>query len=354
MALILKPRAALRRLHTLSRYHGGIWTALRKAIRAFRTNGIAGLRKGFRSPASRDLPPGRNRPDDDDDLAIEIPFNYSPDIKPQRLCAIIHVFYPDLCAEIIRYLENVPGRIDVFVSTTSDTKRREIENHFMPFTKGELEVRVFENRGRDIAPKLVGFRDVYDRYDIALSLHTKKSPHGGSPLENWRHYLYEHLIGSPRIVASNLALLQSGAVGMVFPQHLFYLRPIFAWGVNYHRCRDLLARAGVEIHEGIYLECPTGSMFWCRTDALRKLLELDLQFLDFDDEEGQTDGTLAHAMERAFLYAVEAQGYTWAKVSRRDLYPLPHTLLPINRFDDIAPSLQLVHRPLLQPAMPLH
>ena len=95
-------------------------------------------------------------------------------------------------------------------------------------------------------------------------------------------------------------------------------------------------------------------MFWCRTDALRKLLELDLQFSDFDDEAGQIDGTLAHAMERAFLYAVEAQGYTWAKVSRRDLYPLPHTLLPINRPNDIAPSLQLVHRPLLQPTASFH
>ena len=70
-------------------------------------------------------------------------------------------------------------------------------------------------------------------------------------------------------MASNLALLQSGTVGMVFPQHLFYLRPIFAWGANYQRCRDLLARTGTGIHEGIYLECPTGSMFWCRTDALR-------------------------------------------------------------------------------------
>ena len=70
------------------------------------------------------LPPGRNRPDDADDLAIEVPFNYSPHIKSQRLCAIIHVFYPDLCAEIIKYLENVPSGIDVFVSTTSDTKRR--------------------------------------------------------------------------------------------------------------------------------------------------------------------------------------------------------------------------------------
>ena len=120
-------------------------------------------------------------------------------------------------------------------------------------------------------------------------------------------------------MASNLALLQSGTVGMVFPQHLFYLRPIFAWGANYQRCRDLLARTGTGIHEGIYLECPTGSMFWCRTDALRKLLELDLQFSDFDDEAGQIDGTLAHAMERAFLYAGGSRLYLGQGVPSRSL-----------------------------------
>ena len=88
---ILKPRAALRRLRTLAT-SWGIWAALRKAIRAFRTNGIAGLRGSARPSPS--LPPGRNRPDDADDLAIEVPFNYSPHIKSQRLCAIIHVFIP--------------------------------------------------------------------------------------------------------------------------------------------------------------------------------------------------------------------------------------------------------------------
>ena len=70
----------------------GIWAALRKAIRAFRTNGIAAC--GAPPAPLPSLPPGRNRPDDADDLAIEVPFNYSPHIKSQRLCAIIHVFIP--------------------------------------------------------------------------------------------------------------------------------------------------------------------------------------------------------------------------------------------------------------------
>ena len=66
-------------------------------------------------------------------------------------------FYPDLCAEIIKYLENVPSGIDVFVSTTSDTKRREIEDHFTGFTKGALEVRVFETAGATSLPSWWAF-----------------------------------------------------------------------------------------------------------------------------------------------------------------------------------------------------
>ena len=48
---------------------------------------------------------------------------------------------------------------------------------------------IFPNRGRDVAPKFFGFADVYQRYEIFLHLHTKKSPHGGNVLANWRDYL---------------------------------------------------------------------------------------------------------------------------------------------------------------------
>ncbi len=249
--------------------------------------------------------------------------------------------------ELFPQLRNIPCRTDLFISTDTEEKRAEIVAHCAAWDRGAVEVRLCENRGRDVAPKLITFRDVYARYDIFLHLHTKRSPHGGTPLSSWRHYLVENLIGSPEIARANLFLLEDPKIGIVFPQHLFDLRGILNWGYDYNHARALLARMGVELNKNLVLEFPSGSMFWGRSAAIRKLLDLDLDFSDFPAEAGQIDGTPAHAIERIMLMVAEASGYEWLKVVRRDLYPIPHTVLAVNSADDIAEHRLRVFQPCL-------
>lgn len=288
------------------------------------------------------------RPVNDMDFALEIPFQFEPEpAPPSPIAVIIHAFYPDVLPDILERLANIPGPADLFLSTDSATKKAEIEAHAAAWTKGRVEIRILPNRGRDIAAKFIGFRDVYARYDVFLHLHTKRSPHGGTPLARWRDYLLDNLIGSPEIVRSILCLFEDQRLGIVFPQHLFEIRGILNWGYDYDLARALMARIGVALHKNLVLEFPSGSMFWGRSAAIRPLLEVGLDFQDFPEEGGHVDGTLAHAIERCLLMVAESAGYEWLKVVRRNLYPLANTVLPVGEHAAIGRHRLKVFQPCL-------
>ncbi len=289
------------------------------------------------------------RPRNDADYALEVPFSFGTKSRSESTIAIVlHCFYPDVLPDMLRYFEKIPRSADIFISTDTLEKCEEIRDICQSsWQKGTFEVRVFENRGRDIAPKFVGFRDVYARYELFLHAHSKRSPHGGEPLARWRDYLLENICGSQDIVESILTLFDDDSIGLVFPQHLFELRGILNWGYDYDLARDLLERVGVKLSKDMVLEFPSGSMFWGRSDAIRGLLDLELAFEDFPEEAGQIDGTLAHAIERSILFAVESAGFEWRKVVKRELYQKPETVLRVSSLLDLAKWRHFVFQPVL-------
>ena len=288
------------------------------------------------------------RPANEMDFALAVPFEFAARPRTERkIAAIVHAYYPEILPLVLEKLENAPGAVDLFLSTDTEEKRLALQETARTWRKGSVEIRVLPNRGRDIAAKLFGFRDVYARYELFLHLHTKRSPHGGEILARWRDYLFDTLLGSPEIANSILTLFDDPRVGIVFPQHLFEVRGILNWGYDYGLARGLMRRLGVEIDKNLVLEFPSGSMFWGRSAALRPLIDLDLGFDDFPEEAGQVDGTLAHAIERILLMVAESAGYEWSKVARRDLYPMQQTLLTAAGPDDLAEHRIKVFRPCL-------
>ncbi|MBQ7454224.1 MAG: hypothetical protein IJS69_04145 [Selenomonadaceae bacterium] len=251
------------------------------------------------------------------DFALKVPLNFFAPIDKLRVAAVVHIFYPELAGELKNFLQNIPCAVDVFISTTSAEKKIAVEKIFGDFDKGSVTVKIFPNRGRDIAATFVGFREIFCGYDICVHLHTKKSPHGNI-LSGWREHLYKNLLGSPEIVGGILKILSDERVGLVFPQHFNPIRVYVNWGKNFLAVKNFLRTLNVDITHRNLIEFPTGSMFWFKPRSLAPLIDCALTFEDFPEESGQIDGTLAHAIERAFLFIVEASGFTWAKISVDD------------------------------------
>ncbi|WP_172982589.1 rhamnan synthesis F family protein [Phyllobacterium sp. SYP-B3895] len=241
-----------------------------------------------------------------------------------RVAVVVHIFYPELAENIFQHLKNIPVPFGLFITTDTEDKKQSIDRAVSGsgLQAIEVEIRIVPNRGRDVAPKYIAFKDVYRRYPAFLHLHSKQSLHAAGAYATWRDYLLGNLIGSRAIATDNLILLSSENTGAVYPEHAAFIKDVINWGYDFPLAKELVAKVGIELDVYGTLEFPSGSMYWGRSDAIRPLLDLNLKYTDFPEEAGQVDGTLAHAIERALLLFIERSGHTWARVTTDKSVPL--------------------------------
>ena len=132
---------------------------------------IASLQPDAPGEVENPTPPG---------VAMAVPFKYLPQPisgSPPSLAAIIHIHYPELTGELCTYLRNMPASTGIFISTNTPDERAEIAEALERWQVAASEIRVLPNRGRDIAPKLVGFADVHDCARLCTaSAHQEEPP----------------------------------------------------------------------------------------------------------------------------------------------------------------------------------
>lgn len=218
-----------------------------------------------------------------------------------RVGVMVHLFYADLLREVAAQLAHMPMSYTLMVSVMDEAARAATIQQLSGLPNLQaLHVRVVANRGRDWAPLLVEYRDEVRTFDVVCHVHTKKSLYTGSEQNRWRQYLFESLLGSPERIAWIVGMFQaSPRLGLVYPES-FESVPLWAhtWLGNAASARELASRLGLEVDTAAYIDFPAGSMFWARSSALLPLLELELSLESFPVENGQTDGTLQHALER--------------------------------------------------------
>jgi FMN phosphatase YigB (HAD superfamily) len=246
---------------------------------------------------------------------------------PGSVAVMVHAYYPDtfdeICATLRRALR---FPFTLLVSTPTDEVRAaadaSIQRHGLP---ASATVRVVPNRGRNFGPFVAAFATEIAAHDYVLHLHTKRSLFTGSDQAHWRDQLVSSLVGSPAVAGAALQLLAGEAggpgrppIGLVFPTTAATM-PHWAhhWLSNAAAAPGLFARLGVgRFPTAGYFEYPVGGMFWARVDAIRPLLDAGLTFDDFPVESGQTDGTLAHVIERCFVPLVQSRGYDFVELDR--------------------------------------
>ncbi len=229
----------------------------------------------------------------------------------KRIALQIHVFYIDVFDEILSEIKRFPFKLDLYISTDSNEKSAEItkllKNH--KIKTGEVVVEVVENRGRDIYPFLKQLSGVYKNYDYVGHIHTKKSVENVFG-DNWRKYLFNALLGTDNNARRVLGLFKNEKAGIVFPANYESVLHQINIGSNKKELNRLLKKMGlkkVTDHEEILF--PAGAMFWARAEAIGKIFDLGLTEKDFPEEAGQTDGTIAHAIERLFGIVPSRLGY---------------------------------------------
>jgi len=222
-----------------------------------------------------------------------------------------HVFYPDLLDELAAQLAHMPLPYTLMVSVVDEAARTQAHTRLSALPQlAALYIRVVPNRGRDIAPFLVTFREEILALDLICHVHTKKSLYGGQDQVGWRTYLFNALLGSRDRLAWIFGMFQANpALGMIYPESYANV-PLWGhtWLSNGEWGRQLAQQLGLEIDTSAYLDFPAGSMFWARTSALRPLFELGLRTDSFPPEQGQIDGTLQHAIERMLCLVTRQRG----------------------------------------------
>jgi lipopolysaccharide biosynthesis protein len=242
-------------------------------------------------------------------MTAEDPLRPRGQADSDRLAVVVHAFYPDVFRDILAGMRGLEVPHKVFVTTTpcQENAIRELLDEMGV----EHEMIVCENRGRDVAPFLTVLPEVVAQgFAYVLKVHTKRSPHRADG-DQWRKEMYDCLATPAQIAWILDAMRARPRIGMVGP--IDHVVPMTTnWELNQTRVRSLAFRMShleVDLSRDKFI---AGTMFMARTEALAPAIRLGLRRDDFEDESGQVDGTLAHALERAFSYGVRAAGFELA------------------------------------------
>ena len=245
---------------------------------------------------------------------------YLQNTKPadEKVALVIHIYYDDLIEYCLNYACSMPSYCDIIVTVPNDDVKKTVSEKFSAILCNNLDIRVVENRGRDVSAKLVGCSDLIDVYDYICFVHAKKTPHIEPPSigKDFSYRCFENLLHNNIFVENILQTFRNNnRLGMLSPpppnHWQYYFTSGGEWRFNYSQTVSFLKKMNIEvpISEDKEPIAPMGSMFWVRASALKSLFRHNWTHDDFPPEPLEPDGTLLHVIERVYPYFVQSAGF---------------------------------------------
>lgn len=216
------------------------------------------------------------------------------EVSKLTVALVLHIYYEELAEYCRNYVTSMPEGTDIYITVPSEEKKKHVEKVFESLQGYNWEIRVVGNIGRDVAPFLVGCKDIIDKYDLICKVHDKKV-YQIKPMsigESWAYKCFENLLKNKTFVNNVIATFEENPyLGMLtppIPHHGPYYPTCGKgeWGENFAVTKEIAGELGLKVNmdQGKEPVAPLGSMFWVRTKALKSLFAHDWQYEEFPEE----------------------------------------------------------------------
>lgn len=234
------------------------------------------------------------------------------------VAVIAYIYYEDTVERYLEYLKNIPDEMALYLITANENTFKAL-NQFAQ-EKKNVQVMRKNNRGRDVSALVISSKKFFRNYKYVCFVHDKraKSEADQNMVRLWTENLWDNTLKSKGYIENVLKLFSDNPdIGlMVPPEPYYHMRPMDFWDIEYERTKALaeeLKLTNTRIDRE-YPPITIGTVFWCRTYIMKKLLDKEWQFEDFIEEPMPGAGTISHAVERILAYLAQDAGSETATV----------------------------------------
>ena len=253
-------------------------------------------------------------------LNVILPTTCAMPVEQKKIALIMHLTYEELIDEMFEYIDSMPRYADVYITTKPKTMIPIIDAKIKSMGFNKYEIRIANSRGRLESALLVTCKDIFlDKdYDYVCFAHDKKSKYlsPGTIANSFSYKCLENILKNKVFVENIVNYFECNkSLGLLYPSTPFH-SIFFQFLGNEVGVHNYQILKRMKVFLGLNVEIPmqdefvtTGSTFWCRPKALKKLFEYNWQYKHFPAEPVPHDGSILHAIERIYGYVCQDAGY---------------------------------------------